>query len=130
MFYIDGVNNDTLSVSIASNASTVTRNVSMDCYDGHTFSLGVAVTGAVIEFRHSTDVSWTAIETTPYDLSPFATESQPVEFQLRFDPESVTLQELKFRKGPATPVESYTFVYNDDGDEIFNDDSDLVRTLA
>lgn len=101
MFYIDGVQDDSIAVSVPSNGSAVIQNVSMDCHDGHTFSIvsGV-VPGAVVDFKHASDVSWTDIENNAYDLSPFASEAQPVAFQIRFDPESVTLQEVRFRKGP------------------------------
>lgn len=102
MFYIDGSQEDTMAVSIASNASTVTRTVSMDCYSGHTFSaVSGPSPGATIEFQHSTDGGWTDIENEAYDLSSFASLSQPVEFSIRVNPEAVSLEEVRTRKGPA-----------------------------
>ena len=101
MIYIDGVQDDTMEASLYANGSAVTQEIEIDCHDGHEFSLETgAVAGCVVEFKHDLEVSWTNIETTPYDLSPF--DGSRETFQIRFDPSAAANpQALKFRVGPA-----------------------------
>jgi hypothetical protein len=130
MIYIEGVQDDTMEASFYASSATVTQEIEIDCNDGHTFSLETgAVSGCAVRFKHEDDVSYTDIEAGSYDLSPFAGTRET--FLIEFNPSAANApQRLRFRVGPLVPVVSYTYVYNDDGDEIYNDDSDLVRTLA
>ena len=101
MIYRNGVQDDTVEITARASDSAFTDTIELDCTDGHTFSLeSGAVTGCVVEFRHEDDVSWTNIETTPYDLSAFAGTRET--FEIRYDPSAATApQALKFRVGPA-----------------------------
>ena len=101
MIYINGVQDDTMEASLYASSATVTQEIEIDCVDGHTFSLETgAVAGCVVEFKQDAEVSYTDIEATPYDLSPFAGTTET--FQIRFNPSAAAnLQALKFRAGPA-----------------------------
>jgi hypothetical protein len=101
VIYIDSVQDDTMEASLYADGAAVTQTIEIDCVDGHTFSLASgAVSGCVVEFKHEDEVSWTAIETTPYDLSAF--DGTRETFQIRFDPSAAAApQALRFRVGPA-----------------------------
>lgn len=99
MIYIDNVQDDTIAVAVASNASAVTQELEIDCFDGQTFSIDAATSLATVEFKQEDEVAWTAIESGVYDLSPFAGTRET--FQLRFDPDAVGVEALRFRVGPA-----------------------------
>lgn len=99
MFYIDGVQDDSIAVSVPSNGSAVTVDIGIDCFDGHEVSLDAVTSLSTVEMKHSSDVSWTDLESGNYDLSPF--QGNRETFQLRFDPSTAGIDSLRFRVGPA-----------------------------
>ncbi len=92
---------DTFEINLHASSATLDVEKLINCKDGHTISLITgAVAGCVVQVKEETDVSWTNIETTPYDLTPFVGETKT--FLFRFDPTAVTVtQQLTFRIGPA-----------------------------
>lgn len=129
MFLNNGVQIDELFGQLTKSGSAVVKEVEIRCLDGYELSCD-SVSNLTVEAKHDSDVSYTDIEVSAIDVSSFAGSDET--FQLRFTPSSTTgVFSFRFRYAPiAPPPPSYSFVYNDDGDEIYNDDSDLVRTLA
>lgn len=116
-----------LAVSLESTTNRV-FTVTIDCYDGH-YLTGEVVGDATIEAKHSSG-AYVDIETTSIDLSSWDGTQQT--FLIRMTAGTITshlTRAFRLRVGP-NPGTVYTYVYNDDGNEIYNDDSDLVRTLA
>lgn len=119
---------------------TVTREIEIDCFDGHEVSIvypeGVtSVADAAIEFRQGASGGWTNIETTPFDLSPFAgTRSM---FQIRQTAGAITSplsRAWQLRVGPALPevAEPFAVTFLASNVEFlgevvtFNQDDDLL----
>lgn len=127
MIYSSDIVNDVLAVSLESTTNRV-FTVTIDCYDGH-YLTGEVVGDATIEAKHSSG-AYVDIETTSIDLSSWDGTQQT--FLIRMTAGTITshlTRAFRLRVGP-NPGTVYTYVYNDDGNEIYNDDSDLVRTLA
>lgn len=128
MFKINGSQEDTLALALTSGANRV-YTTTIDCYPGHQLS-GEVVADVTVEARHGTIGAWTDIETTPIDLSPYSGTAQT--FQFRITAGTITthlIRTFRLRVGPPI-VGSDTIVYNDDFDEVFNDDNDLVYTVV
>lgn len=99
MFYIDDIQEDTLAANLTASGSAVVQNVKIDCFDGHELSCD-SVANLTVEAKHSGDVGYTNIETTPIDLSSYDGTQQT--FNLRFTPTSTTgVFSFRFRVGPA-----------------------------
>ena len=78
--------NDSFNVSLCpSGTKTFTFNVV--CLPGQQIT-GHAVSDVAIELKRTADVSWTNIETTPYDVDPYA--GTTVEFQLKITASAFT----------------------------------------
>lgn len=78
--------NDSFNVSLGpSGTKTFTFNVV--CLPGQQIT-GHAVSDVAIELKRTADVSWTNIETTPYDVDPYA--GTTVEFQLKITASAFT----------------------------------------
>lgn len=124
MFYQSNQQIDQLAGTLQASGSAVVVNVQIDCHDGYELSCD-SVSNLTVEAKHSGDVGYTNIETTPIDLSSYAGSRET--FNLRFTPSSTTgVYSFRFRSGPAVPPVEYTIVYNDDENEIYNDDEELI----
>ena len=66
--------------------------IQIDCVDGYSL-YGAAVADVAVEARHGTSGSWTNIETTPIDLTPW--DGSRETFQVRFTNESSTAQDSR-----------------------------------
>lgn len=129
MFLNNGVQIDEIFGQLTKSGSAVVKDVQIRCYDGYELSCE-SVSNLTVEAKKNADGAYTNIETSAINTDSLA--GTDATFQLRFTPSSTTgVFSFRFRYAPTVPPPpSYSFVYNDDGDEIYNDDSDLVRTLA
>lgn len=124
MFFENGIQVDQLAGTLIKNGSAIVVEREIRCFDGYELSCEV-VGDMIVEAKHDLEGSYTNIETTPIDLSPFAGADET--FQLRFTPGAVNgVRAFKFRNGPAVSPPEYSVVYNDDNNEVYNDDDDLV----
>ena len=90
---------DLLELQLDKSGSAVVIERDITCFDGYEISLG-SVSGLTVELKHDTDVSYTNIETTPYDVSAYAGTDQT--FQFRFTPSSTTgVFSFRFTYQPA-----------------------------
>lgn len=126
MFFENGVQVDELAGTLIKNGSAIVVEREIRCFNGYELSCEV-VGDMVVEAKHDLEGSYTNIETTPIDLSPFAGADET--FQLRFTPGAVLgVRAFKFRNGPTVVPTEYSIVYNDSDNEIYNDSEDLVYT--
>lgn len=99
MFFEDGSQIDQLAGTLIKSGAAIVKEVEIRCFDGYELSCEV-VGNLTVEAKHDLDVSYTNIETTPIDLSPFAGSDET--FQLRFTPGAVNgVYAFRFRNGPA-----------------------------
>lgn len=66
----------------------VTCDFEVDCLDGYSL-FGEALADVAVELKHVGDVSWTDIETTPYDVSAY--DGSTENFQLRVTVGTITI---------------------------------------
>lgn len=123
MFLEDGAQIDELAGTLFKNGSAIVKEIEVRCYDGYELSSEV-IGDLAVEAKHDLEVSYTNIETTPIDLSPFAGADET--FQFRFTPGAVKgPKAFKIRNGPVAALVPGA-VYNDSEDPIFNDSEDPV----
>lgn len=80
---LDGNSLNSGNLSIPSGGNAVLQ-IGIDCLTGYEFA-AEAVSLLVIEARALGDSSWTSIETTPIDLSPYAGTRKTFEVRLTAD---------------------------------------------
>ncbi len=116
-------------VAVATNEEdqVVTLPVLWDCVYGHELSVETPVTVGTVEFRHGDSGAWSS-DTDVIDETPYA--GQRELFQIRLTaPGTITehlIASTRFRSGPPIVVPVYSYVYNDDLDEVYNDEDELV----
>lgn len=132
MIYVNNIQEDTLAASLVVSGSAVVQETQIDCFDGHTLT-GEPVGDVAVEARpadaveflssavefdgeplYFTTDSYTDIETTAIDLSPYADELKG--FQIQFTPGSVAVvRSCKLRVGSAATSITEWLTFNSIG---------------